>query len=117
MLRVECGQQGNRRPRATSRVTLCIKVTDGCGALGLMRSTLLECDVGQRTKVTMNLTPRQKQVLRLVAEGRSARRIGGLLNISPRTVEYHKYRLMKDLGLRTSAELIRYAVTRGLVSA
>ncbi len=72
--------------------------------------------MGQRKKVILSLTPRQRHVLRLVAEGRSAREIGSRLNISPRTVEYHKYRLMKDLGLRTSADLIRYAVAHGVVS-
>lgn len=67
-------------------------------------------------KVINNLTPRQREVLRLVAEGRSAREIGSLLRISSRTVEYHKYRLMEDLNLRTSAELIRFAIKHGIVS-
>ncbi len=66
-------------------------------------------------KVINNLTPRQREVLRLVAEGRSAREIGSLLRISSRTVEYHKYRLMEDLNLRTSAELIRFAIKHGIV--
>ena len=67
-------------------------------------------------KVINNLTPRQREVLQLVAEGRSAREIGSLLDISPRTVEYHKYRLMEDMNLRTSAELIRFAIKHGIVS-
>ena len=67
-------------------------------------------------KVINNLTPRQREVLRLVAEGRSAREIGSLLRISSRTVEYHKYRLMEDLNLKTSAELIRFAIKHGIVS-
>lgn len=67
-------------------------------------------------KVTNNLTPRQREVLQLVAEGRSAREIGALLKISSRTVEYHKYRLMEELDLRTSAELIRFAIKHGIVS-
>ncbi len=72
--------------------------------------------MSQRQKVVLKLTPRQREVLQLVAEGRSAREIGTLLKISPRTVEYHKYRLMEDLKLRSSAELIRYAIKHGLVS-
>ncbi len=52
----------------------------------------------------------------MVTEGRSAREIGTLLKISPRTVEYHKYRLMEDLGLRTNAELIQFAIKHGLAS-
>ncbi len=72
--------------------------------------------MSQRRKAVLKLTPRQREVLQLVAEGRSAREIGTLLKISPRTVEYHKYRLMEDLKLRSSAELIRYAIKHGLVS-
>ncbi len=72
--------------------------------------------VSQRQKAVLKLTPRQREVLQLVAEGRSAREIGTLLKISPRTVEYHKYRLMEDLKLRSSAELIRYAIKHGIVS-
>ncbi len=72
--------------------------------------------MSQRQKAVLKLTPRQREVLQLVAEGRSAQEIGTLLKISPRTVEYHKYRLMEDLKLRSSAELIRYAVKHGIVS-
>ena len=72
--------------------------------------------MGERKKVIHNLTPRQREVLQLVAEGRSAREIGSLLKISSRTVEYHKYRLMEDLNLKTSAELIRFAIKQGIVS-
>ena len=72
--------------------------------------------VSQRRKAVLKLTPRQREVLQLVAEGRSAREIGTLLKISARTVEYHKYRLMEDLKLRSSAELIRYAIKHGIVS-
>jgi DNA-binding NarL/FixJ family response regulator len=67
-------------------------------------------------KVINNLTSRQREVLRLVAEGRSAREIGALLRISSRTVEYHKYRLMDELNLKSSAELIRFAIKHGLIS-
>jgi DNA-binding NarL/FixJ family response regulator len=60
------------------------------------------------------LTPRQREVLQLVAEGRSAKEIASLLNISPRTVEFHKYRMMEDLRLRTSADLIQFAIKHGI---
>ena len=72
--------------------------------------------MGERKRVFHNLTPRQREVLQLVAEGRSAREIGSQLRISSRTVEYHKYRLMEDLNLKTSAELIRFAIKHGIVS-
>ncbi len=72
--------------------------------------------MSQRQKVVLKLTPRQREVLQLVAEGRSAREIGTLLKISARTVEFHKYRMMEDLGLRTNAELIQFAIKDGLAS-
>jgi len=63
-----------------------------------------------------NLTPRQREVLQLVAEGHSARQVAEMLSISPRTAEFHKYRLMDELGVRTSAELTQFAVKHGIVS-
>ncbi len=63
------------------------------------------------------LTPRQREVLQLVGEGHSAKEIATILHISTRTVEFHKYRIMGDLNLRTNAELIQYAVKHGIVSA
>lgn len=71
----------------------------------------------QREDAVRKLTPRQREVLQLVAEGQSAKEIGSLLNISPRTVEFHKYRMMEDLGLHTHAELIQFAIKHGIASA
>jgi DNA-binding NarL/FixJ family response regulator len=62
-----------------------------------------------------DLTPRQRQVLQLLAEGRSMKEIASLLNISPRTVAFHKYEMMVQLKVRTTAELVRYAVTHHIV--
>lgn len=67
-------------------------------------------------KLFSALTPRQREVLQLVAEGKSAKEIGFTLSISVKTVEFHKKHLMDELNLRTTAELIRYAVEKGLVS-
>ncbi|MBI1354151.1 MAG: response regulator [Acidobacteria bacterium] len=61
------------------------------------------------------LTSRQAEVLQLLAEGRSAKEIAAQLDLSPRTVESHKYAIMEALGVKTSAELVREAVKRGLV--
>lgn len=69
----------------------------------------------QRDELT-RLTVRQREVLQLLAEGHSAREIASMMNISSRTVEYHKYRMMEDLGMKTVAELIRYAVDKGIVT-
>ena len=62
------------------------------------------------------LTPRQREVLQLVAEGKTAKEISATLNISVKTVEFHRNSLMDELGIRTTAELTRYALSRGIVN-
>ncbi len=62
------------------------------------------------------LTPRQREVLQLVAEGKSAKEIATALNISTKTVEFHKNSLMDELGVRTTAELTRYAIMQGILA-
>ncbi len=61
------------------------------------------------------LTVRQREVLQLLAEGNTAKEISNILDLSRRTVEYHKYHLMEVLGLHNSAELIQFAVQHELV--
>ena len=61
------------------------------------------------------LTPRQRDVLQLVAEGRTMKEIAGTLGMSTRTAETHKYHMMQALGCRTTADLIRFAVTSGVL--
>lgn len=62
------------------------------------------------------LTPRQREVLQLVAEGKAVKEIAQLLNISPKTVEFHKAQIMEQLELRTTAELTKYAMAHGLTT-
>lgn len=62
------------------------------------------------------LTPRQREVLQLIAEGKSTKEISQALHISPKTVEFHRNSLMDELGVRTTAELTRFALARGIVS-
>ena len=61
------------------------------------------------------LTPRQREVLQLLAEGRSMKEVGSVLNLTARTVAFHKYRIMEQLKVKTNAELIRYAVKHHIV--
>jgi DNA-binding NarL/FixJ family response regulator len=82
--------------------------------LGDLISTLLTAGPQQKCRET-SLTSRQVEVLRLLAEGRTMREIGGLLNITARTTESHKYEIMRNLGVKTTAELIRYAMRFNLV--
>jgi len=62
------------------------------------------------------LTPRQREVLQLVAEGKSTKEIATILNISVKTVEFHKSHIMQQLDLHTTAELTKYAIAHGLAS-
>jgi len=61
------------------------------------------------------LTPRQREVLQLLAEGKLMKEAADILKLTPRTIAFHKYAIMEQLGLRTSAELVQYAVERGMV--
>jgi DNA-binding NarL/FixJ family response regulator len=63
-----------------------------------------------------SLTSRQREILQLLAEGRSAKEIASELTISARTVEFHKYQMMEMNGLRSSAELIHFAIKHGIVA-
>jgi DNA-binding NarL/FixJ family response regulator len=67
-------------------------------------------------RLSIKLTPRQREVLQLVAEGRTMKEIASILNISVRTVESHKYEMMEALHVQTNAELVQYAIKIGLVS-
>lgn len=62
------------------------------------------------------LSSRQREVLQLVAEGKSTKEVAAVLNVSIKTVEFHKTRIMKQLGLRTAADLTKYAISNGLIS-
>ena len=68
-------------------------------------------------KEAMELTPRQREVLQLLAEGKSAKEIASVLGISPRTVETHKYTMMDQLGVKTTAGLVQHAIKAGLIAA
>jgi DNA-binding NarL/FixJ family response regulator len=64
---------------------------------------------------TQPLTSRQREVLQLLAEGRSMKEVAAVLNVTPRTVAFHKYEMMKHLGVSSTAELIQYAVKHHIV--
>ncbi len=66
--------------------------------------------------VAGKLTDRQKEILHLVVEGYSAKEIANMLSISPRTVETHKYNMMQELNLKTTADLIKFAIKNNLTT-
>ena len=78
---------------------------------GLMGSLMQPSD----RKPSHELTPRQREVLQLLAEGHSMKQIADILNVTPRTVQFHKYRMMQQLGIKSSAELIQFAVRQHIV--
>jgi DNA-binding NarL/FixJ family response regulator len=66
-------------------------------------------------KPAQELTSRQQEVLQLLAEGKSMKEVAAILNLTPRTVAFHKYRMMEQLKVKTTAELIQYAVKHHIV--
>ncbi len=70
---------------------------------------------GRGGRTEAELTLRERQVLELAAEGKSAKEIARILHVSAKTAEFHKYRIMKKLGLATTAELMKYAIARGMI--
>lgn len=72
---------------------------------------------GESSDLTLrDLSPREREVLQLLAEGKAMKEVAAVLDISPRTVEFHKYRIMHLLGLKTGAELVQYAIKHGLIA-
>jgi DNA-binding NarL/FixJ family response regulator len=71
---------------------------------------------GRPADPVASLTPRQREILQLVAEGRTAKEIASSLAISSRTVEFHKCQMMETLGIHTNAELIHFAIKHGVVA-
>jgi DNA-binding NarL/FixJ family response regulator len=63
------------------------------------------------------LTARQREVLQLLAEGRTMKEIAALLRVTPRTVAFHKYKIMEDFGLKNNAGLVQFAIKQHIVSA
>jgi DNA-binding NarL/FixJ family response regulator len=79
---------------------------------GLVRNLL---DEPKPAKKSSELSPRQREVLQLLAEGHTMKEIARILKITARTVAFHKYSIMEELGVRSSAELVHYAIKKGVV--
>jgi DNA-binding NarL/FixJ family response regulator len=82
---------------------------------GELLQSYREGDSVRRDSV-QRLTARQREVLQLFAEGRSAKEVAAVLKIATRTAEFHKARIMEALGLQTTAELVQYAIRNGIIS-
>lgn len=68
-----------------------------------------------RSDSTRALTPRQREVLQLLAEGHTMKEAAAILDVATRTVAFHKYRIMQEFGLQNNSELLRFAMKHGLV--
>jgi len=82
----------------------------------VLTATLYPPDAAARKRPFAMLTPRQREVLQLIAEGKGTKHIAALLHISVKTVEFHKFRIMDELDLHSTAELTKYAIAEGLLS-
>ena len=71
---------------------------------------------GEQVTNEKRLTHRQREVLQLLAEGKVMKEVGGILNVTPRTIAFHKYRMMEILGAKNSVDLFRYAVRNHIVA-
>jgi DNA-binding NarL/FixJ family response regulator len=81
----------------------------------LMTEGLMEALMQPPETGPAELTPRQREILQLLAEGRSMKEVANELNITPSTVAFHKYRMMEQLKVKSSAELVQYAVKHHIV--
>jgi DNA-binding NarL/FixJ family response regulator len=83
----------------------------------IARSMADEGSLAPADQVTLrDLSPREREVLQLLAEGKSMKEVAAVLDISPRTVEFHKYRIMELLRVKTNAELVQQAIKLGLIA-
>jgi DNA-binding NarL/FixJ family response regulator len=71
---------------------------------------------GRRTRSPSQLTPLEREILQLLVEGRKNRDVGKVLNISVKTAETHRARIMSKLGMDSVADLVRYAIRNGLIA-
>jgi DNA-binding NarL/FixJ family response regulator len=78
-------------------------------------STLVDAYRHDRERAGVALTPRERHVLQLVAEGKSSKEIAGLLGVSVKTVDTHRGHVMRKLGIHELANLVRYAIRSGLI--
>lgn len=82
----------------------------GQGAIGVKGRAKLRQSLASR-----RLSTRQRQVLQLIAEGDSIKQVAIRLKLAPKTVEFHKYRIMRDFAIDSSAQLIQFALRHGLI--
>ena len=104
-----------KRSAASELMTAIREVMQGRSYITPLVTEGVVGSLQQVDQPAQQLTPRQREVLQLLAEGHSMKEVGNLLNLTPRTVAFHKYRMMEQLKVKSSAELIQYAVKHHIV--
>jgi DNA-binding NarL/FixJ family response regulator len=104
-----------KRSAASELLTAIREVMQGRSYITPLVTEGVVGSLQQVDQQAQQLTPRQREVLQLLAEGHSMKEVGNLLNLTPRTVAFHKYRMMAQLKVKSSAELIQYAVKHHIV--
>ncbi|HEY3190550.1 MAG TPA: response regulator transcription factor [Solirubrobacteraceae bacterium] len=110
VLKHEAGQELVDAARAVTRGESFLT---NAAQRSLVRAWMADASTGPREP----LSPREQEVLKLIAEAHTNREIGEILGLSEKTVETHRGNLLRKLGMRDRVELVRYAIRRGLVEA
>ena len=115
---LRCGASGYVLKQSVGEelIAAITQVLEGKVYLPQLMGRTLDQSIKHGPSHSLNLTPRQREVLRLIAQGRTMKEIAALLGISTRTAESHKYEMMEALGIQTTAELVQYAMKLGLIS-
>jgi DNA-binding NarL/FixJ family response regulator len=82
---------------------------------GELLQSYREADSGPHASA-QRLTARQREVLQLFAEGRSAKEVAAVLKVSTRTAEFHKARILEALGIHSTADMVQYAIRHGFIT-
>jgi DNA-binding NarL/FixJ family response regulator len=115
-LRVGAAGYVPKRSASTELITAIREIMNGRSYLSpLVTKELISTFRDALATSPEQLTLRQREILQLIAEGYSLKNISKMLNVSQKTVEYHKYGMTQKLGLRTNAELVQYAIAQGIV--
>jgi DNA-binding NarL/FixJ family response regulator len=115
-LRVGAAGYVPKRSASTELITAIREIMNGRSYLSpLVTNELISTFRDALATTPEQLTLRQREILQLIAEGYSLKNISKMLNVSQKTVEYHKYGMTQKLGLRTNAELVQYAIDQGIV--
>ena len=105
-----------KRSAASELLTAIREVVQGRSYVTpLITEALMGTLMHQDKRKSSELTSRQREVLQLLAEGRSMKEVASVLNVAPRTVAFHKYQIMSQLNVKSTAELVQYAVRHHIV--